>query len=110
MTNRYAIQVFENNEIFPGLVLAAKLIDNQDEVLEDFIELVHKDLLIRPASPLTIHDIVCNAYDCKLNYAKSITKDNDYLNLNKIVELLKDNTNKTLRILGEPPYFHTTTV
>jgi hypothetical protein len=106
-TNRYAIQAFENNEIFPGLVLAAKLINNQDEVLEDFIEMVHKNLLIRPASPLTIiREIVCDAYDYELHYAESITKDNDYLELNKIVALLKENTNKTLRILGQPPYFH----
>jgi hypothetical protein len=109
-TNRYAIQVFENNEIFPGLVLAAKLIDNQDEVLEDFIEMVHKDLLIRPASPLTIREIVCDAYDYELNYAESITNDNDYLDLNKIVALLKENTNKTLRILGQPPHFYEITV
>jgi hypothetical protein len=40
LTNQYAIQVFKNNKIFPGLVLATKLIDNQDEVLEDFIEMV----------------------------------------------------------------------
>jgi hypothetical protein len=109
-TNRYAIQIFENNEIFPGLVLAAKLIDNQDEVLEDFIKLVHKDLLIHPSSPLTIRKIVCDAYDYELNYAESITKDNDYLELNKIIVLLKENTNKTLRILGQPTYFYEITV
>jgi hypothetical protein len=110
LTNRYAIQIFENNEIFPGLVLAAKLIDNQDEVLEDFIKLVHKDLLIHPSSPLTIRKIVCDAYDYELNYAESITKDNDYLELNKIIVLLKENTNKTLRILGQPTYFYEITV
>jgi ribonucleotide reductase beta subunit family protein with ferritin-like domain len=78
--------------------------------LEDFIELVHKKLLIRPASPLTIREIVCDAYDYELNYAESIVKNNDYLDLNKIVEILKENTNKTLRILGQPPYFHSITV
>jgi hypothetical protein len=86
-------------------------LDNQDKVLEDFIEMVHKDLLIRPASPLTIREIVCDAYDYELNYAKSmITKDSDYLDLNKIVALLKENTNKTLRILGQPPRFYEITV
>jgi hypothetical protein len=107
-TNRFAIHTFEINEVFPGLVLAAKCIDNQDDVLEDFIELVHQELLIRPASPLTIREIVRDAYDYELNYAESIVKNNDYLNFDKIVENLKDNTNKTLRILGQPPYFHTT--
>jgi ribonucleotide reductase beta subunit family protein with ferritin-like domain len=78
--------------------------------IKDFIELVHQELLIRPASPLTIREIVRDAYDYELNYAESIVKNNDYLNLDKIVELLKENTNKTLRILGQPPYFHATTV
>jgi hypothetical protein len=49
-TNRYAIQAVKKSDIFPGLVKATKLIDKQDEVLEDFIALVHNELLIHPAS------------------------------------------------------------
>jgi hypothetical protein len=109
-TNRCAIQAFEKGDIFPGLVEATKLTDKQDEVLKDFIALVHSELLIRPASPLTIREIAFDAYDCELKYAESITKDNDYLDLNNIVTRIRDNTNKVLRILDQPPYFYTETV
>jgi hypothetical protein len=50
-TNQCAIQAFEKGDIFPGLVEATKLTDKQDEVLEDFIALVHSELLIRPPPP-----------------------------------------------------------
>jgi hypothetical protein len=40
-TNQCAIHAFKNSNTFPGLVEATKLIDKQDEVLEDFIKLVH---------------------------------------------------------------------
>jgi hypothetical protein len=80
-------------------------------VLEDFCNFVHNDLLIRAASPLSIQEIVCDAAEYELNYAVAITpEENSFLDRFLLIKRVKKNTDSTLHILGQPPYFHVPTV
>jgi ribonucleotide reductase beta subunit family protein with ferritin-like domain len=109
--NRCAIQAFNERMILPGLYEAAKLIDKHIDVLEDFIEFVQNVLLICPASPLSIREIIRDAAEIKIKYTESITyAGNTTLGLENTVRRIKENADKTLRVLGQPPYFHTPTV
>jgi hypothetical protein len=97
--------------ILPGLCESAKLIDKHVDVLEDFIEFVQNVLLIRPAAPLSIREIIRDAAKIKFKYAELITNiGNPILELENTVRRIKENADKTLRILGQPSYFQTPTV
>jgi ribonucleoside-diphosphate reductase beta chain len=111
-TNRCAIKSFEDKKILPGLCESAKLIDRHVDVLEDFVEFVQNVLLIRPASPLTIREIINDAAESEFKYAKSFIHDgqNETPNFEDTVRCIKENADKTLGILGQPPYFQTPTV
>jgi hypothetical protein len=82
--------------------LQPNLFDNQDEVLEDFIEIVHNDLLIHPASPLTIHEIACNAYDCKLKMPNQSPKTTIHLILTTLSPSSKKTPTKSFASLVNP--------
>jgi ribonucleotide reductase beta subunit family protein with ferritin-like domain len=80
-------------------------------VLEDFCNFVHNDLLIHTASPQSIREIVCEAAEYELDYAVAITpEENSFLDRSLLFKHIKKNADKTLRILGQPPYFHVPTV
>jgi hypothetical protein len=81
-------------------------------VLEDFAKFVHNELLIiHAASPLLIHQIVCDATEYEFDYAVAITLDeNSFLDHSMLFECIKKNADKTLNILGQPFYFHSPTV
>jgi ribonucleotide reductase beta subunit family protein with ferritin-like domain len=110
-TNQCAIQSFKDRMIFPGMCESAKLTDKHVDFLEDFIEFVQNVLLIRPAAPLSIREIIRDAAEIKFKYAELITNiGNAILELEKVFRIIKENADKTLRILGQPPYFQTPTV
>jgi hypothetical protein len=50
--NICAINAFKHNNVLPGLVKGMHLANKHAEVIEDFCNFVHNDLLIRAASPL----------------------------------------------------------
>jgi hypothetical protein len=109
--NTCAANAFESIDVLRGLVEATKLAGKHTEVLEDFANFVHNELLIHAASPLSIHQIVCNAAEYEFNYAIAITPDeNGFLDHSTLFERIKKNTDKTLTILGQPFYFHSRTV
>jgi hypothetical protein len=92
-------------------VEGVRLANKHTEVLEDFCNFVHDDLLIHATSPLSIHDIIRNIADYEFNCAKAIAPENDgFLDCNLLIKNIKKNADKTLRILGQPPYFHVPTV
>jgi hypothetical protein len=107
--NFCAVDTFENIGILRGLVEATSLMKKHNEVLEDFASFVHNELLIHAASPLSIHEIVCDATECELEYAVAITpEENSFLDCSLLFEHIKKNADKTLSYLG--PYFHEPTV
>jgi ribonucleotide reductase beta subunit family protein with ferritin-like domain len=110
--NFCAIEAFENAKVLRGLVEGIHLANKHTEVLEDFCNFVHNNLLIRAASPFSICDIVRDAADYEFNYAKAIVapENDDFLDCNLLIKNIKKNADKTLRILGQPPYFHVPTV
>jgi hypothetical protein len=72
--NSCAANAFKNNDVLHGLVEGiVYLAEKHPEVLEDFCNFVHDDLLIRAASPLMIREIMCDAAENELNYAMAIT-------------------------------------
>jgi ribonucleotide reductase beta subunit family protein with ferritin-like domain len=106
-----AADAFESIGVLRGLVEAICLTEKHAEVLEDFCNFVHNELLIHAASPLSIRQIVCDAAEYELDYAAAITSDeNSFLDRSTLFHHIKKNTDKTLRILGQPPYFHDPTV
>jgi hypothetical protein len=70
--NACAANAFENIGILCGLVEAVRLAEKHTEVLEDFSNFVHNELLIHAASPLSIREIVCDAAEHEFDYAASI--------------------------------------
>jgi hypothetical protein len=113
IANSCAADAFESIGVLRGLVEAIRLAEKHAEVLEDFCNFVHNELLIHAASPLSIRQIVCDAAEyAELNYAAAITSDeNSFLDRFTLFQRIKKNTDKTLlRILGQPPYFHVPTV
>jgi ribonucleotide reductase beta subunit family protein with ferritin-like domain len=110
--NLCAADAFESISVLRGLVEAIHLAEKHAEVLEDVLcNFVHNELLIHAASPLSIRQIVCDAAEYELDYAAVITSDeNSFLDHFTLFQHIKKNTDKTLRILGQPPYFHDPTV
>jgi ribonucleotide reductase beta subunit family protein with ferritin-like domain len=109
--NSCATNAFKNNDILHGLVEGIHLAEKHSEVLEDFCNFVQNDLLIRATSSLMIHEITCDATEYEFDYAVAITpEENSFLDRSLLFKHIKKNTNKALRILGQPPYFHVPTV
>jgi ribonucleotide reductase beta subunit family protein with ferritin-like domain len=109
--NSCAADAFESIGVLRGLVEAIRLAEKHAEVFEDFCNFVHNELLIHAASPVSLHQIVCDAAEYELDYAAAITSDeNSLLDRFLLFKHIKKNTHKTLRILGQPPYFHVPTV
>jgi hypothetical protein len=66
---------------------------------------------IHTASPLTIRETVCDAAEHELDYAIAVThEENRFLDRFLLFQHIKKNADMTLRILGQPPYFHVPTV
>jgi ribonucleotide reductase beta subunit family protein with ferritin-like domain len=106
-----AVEAFEDIGVLRGLVEATNLMKKHTEVLEDFANFVHNELLIHAASPLSIREIVCDAAEYELEYACDITPEEDsFLDRYLLFERIKKNADKTLYYLGQPPYFHEPTV
>jgi hypothetical protein len=109
--NTCAADAFESIDVLCGLVEAFNLAGKHTEVLEDFANFVHNELLIHAASPLLIRQIVCDAAEYEFDYAIAITPDeNSLLDHFMIFERIKKNADKTLNILGQPFYFQSPTV
>jgi ribonucleotide reductase beta subunit family protein with ferritin-like domain len=109
--NSCAADAFESIGVLRGLVEAIRLAEKHAEVFEDFCNFVHNELLIHAASPVSLNQIVCDAAEYELDYAAAITSDeNSLLDRFLLFKHIKKNTHKTLRILGQPPYFHVPTV
>jgi hypothetical protein len=101
----------ESINVLHGLVEATNLAGKYTEVLEDFANFVHNELPIHAASPLLIRQIVCDTTEYELDYAVTITPDeNSFLDCSMLFECIKKNADKTLYILGQPFYFHSPTV
>jgi hypothetical protein len=106
-----AADTFENIGIHHGLVKAIHLAEKHTKVLEDFSNFIHNELLIPATSPLSIREIICDAAEHKLDYAAAITSgETSFLDHLRLFKHIKKNADKTLRILGQPPYFHVPTV
>jgi hypothetical protein len=70
--------------------------EKHTEVLEDLCNFMHNDLLICATSPLSIHEIICNAADYEFSYAKAITPEEDsFLDHPLLIKHIKKNANKT---------------
>jgi hypothetical protein len=96
--NSCAAGAFESIGILHGLVEAIRLAEKHAEVLEDFCNFVHNQLLIHAASPLSTHQIVCDAAEYELDYTTAITSDkNSFLDRFTLFQHIKKNTDKTLR-------------
>jgi hypothetical protein len=109
--NSCAIDAFEMAKVLSGLVEGVCLTNKHTEVLEDFCNFMHNDLLIHTASPLSIHEIMHDAANYEFIYAKAIAPDDSgFLDSNLLIQNIKKNADKTLRFLGQPPYFHVPTV
>jgi hypothetical protein len=109
--NTCTADAFESINVLRGLVEAFNLAGKHTEVLEDFANFVHNELLIHAASPLSIRQIVCDAAEYEFDYAIAITPDeNSFLDRFVIFEHIKKNADKTLNILGQPSYFQSPTV
>jgi ribonucleotide reductase beta subunit family protein with ferritin-like domain len=109
--NSCAADAFKNNDVLHGLVEGIHLAEKHAKVLIEFCNFVHNNLLIRVAFQLTIREIVCDAAEYELNYAVAITREeNSSLDHFLLIKHVKKNTDKTLRILRQPPYFHVPTV
>jgi hypothetical protein len=109
--NFCAVDTFKNIGFLRGLAEATSLMKKHTKVLEDFTSFVHNELLIHAASPLSIREIVCDAAKYKLEYAITITpEENSFLDCSLLFEHIKKNADKTLSYLGQPPFFHEPTV
>jgi ribonucleotide reductase beta subunit family protein with ferritin-like domain len=110
--NTCAADAFESIGVLRSLVEeATSLAKKHAEVLEDFAYFVHNELLIHAASPLSIREIVCDAAEYEFDYAVAITPDeNSFIDRSLLFKHIKKNADKTLNILGQPPYFHLLTV
>jgi hypothetical protein len=109
--NSCTADAFKNNDVLQDLVDGIHLAEKHSEVLEDFCNFVQNDMLIRAASPLMIREIICDAAEYEFNYAVAITsEENSFLDCSLLFKHIKKNTDKTLRILRQPPYFHVPTV
>jgi hypothetical protein len=71
--NTCAANAFESIDILCGLIEATNLVGKYTEVLEDFTNFVHNELLIHAASPLSILQIVCDTAEYEFDYAVTIT-------------------------------------
>jgi ribonucleotide reductase beta subunit family protein with ferritin-like domain len=99
-----ATVAFKNNDVLHGLVEGIRLAERHSEVLEDFCNFVQNDLLIRTASPLMIREIICDATEYEFNYTVAITpEENSFLYHFLLFKHIKENTDKTLCILGQSP-------
>jgi hypothetical protein len=91
--NSCAADAFESIGVLCGLVEATHLAKKHTEVLQDFANFVHNELvLIHAASPLSIREIVCDAAKYELDYAVAITPDeNSFLDCSLLFKHIKKN-------------------
>jgi intergrase/recombinase len=109
--NSCTANAFESIDVLRGLVEATRLAKKHTEVLEDFCNFVHNNLIIHATSPLTIREIIRETADHELDYAIAITpEENSFLDHFLLFKQIKKNADLCLRILGQPPYFHDPTV
>jgi hypothetical protein len=90
--NSCAADAFKSISVLRGLVEATRLVKKHTEVLEDFASIVHNELLIHAASPLSIRKIVCDAAEYELDYAITITpEENSFLDRSLLFKHIKKN-------------------